>query len=154
METDAILNATNSRLEHNGGVARAIVEAGGATIQADSRIIVESRGQIAVGDIAVTKSANRPCRMIIDAVTPTFDPIHPDDNAQQLCSAITRILEYVKISEQIETLTIPANGVGIFGFPVHACAREIVGIIINKCSPQTFAASPKSLVMRTGLLKL
>ncbi|XP_077148242.1 uncharacterized protein LOC143808951 [Ranitomeya variabilis] len=135
METDAIVNAANSRLEHNGGVARAIVEAGGATIQADSHIIVESRGQIAVGDIAVTKAGNLPCRMIIHAVTPTYDPIHPDVSAQQLRAAITRILEYANISEHIETLTIPAIGVGIFGFPVHACTREIVEIIINKCSP-------------------
>ncbi|XP_073510779.1 protein mono-ADP-ribosyltransferase PARP9-like [Phyllobates terribilis] len=135
METDAIVNAANPRLEHNGGVARAIVEAGGATIQTDSRIIVESRGQIAVGDIAVTKSGNLPCRMIIHAVIPIFDPIHPDVSARQLRAAITRILEYANISEQIETLTIPAINVGIFGFPIHDCAREIVGIIMNKCSP-------------------
>ncbi|XP_073415678.1 protein mono-ADP-ribosyltransferase PARP9-like [Dendrobates tinctorius] len=135
METDAIVNAANSRLEHNGGVARTIVEAGEATIQADRRIIVESCGQIAAGDIAVTKSGNLPCRMIIHAVTPTFDPIHPDVSAQQLRAAITHILEYANISEQIETLTIPVIGVCIFGFPVHAFAREIVGIIMNKCSP-------------------
>ncbi|XP_073533046.1 protein mono-ADP-ribosyltransferase PARP9-like [Phyllobates terribilis] len=144
METNAIFNAANPRLEHNGDVARAIVEAGGASIQTDSQIIVESRGQIAAGDIAVTKSGNLPCRMIIHAVIPTFDSIHPDVSARQLRSAITRILEYANISEQIETLTIPAIGVGIFWFPVHACEREIVGIIMNKCSPQAFAASPKS----------
>ncbi|XP_073505840.1 protein mono-ADP-ribosyltransferase PARP9-like [Phyllobates terribilis] len=128
METDAIVNATNPRLEHNGGVAKAIVEAGGETIQTDSRIILESCGQIAVGDIAVTESGNLPYRMIIHAVIPTFDPIHPDVSARQLRPAITRILEYANISEQIETLTIPAIGVGLFGFPVHACARDIVGM--------------------------
>ncbi|XP_073502207.1 protein mono-ADP-ribosyltransferase PARP9-like [Phyllobates terribilis] len=128
METDAIVNVANPQLEHNGRVARAIVEAGGATIQTGSRIIAESRAQIAVGDIAVTKSGNLRCRMIILAVIPTFDPIHPDISARQLRAAITRILEYANISEQIETLTIPAIGVGLFGFPVHACAREIVGM--------------------------
>ncbi|XP_073525186.1 protein mono-ADP-ribosyltransferase PARP9-like [Phyllobates terribilis] len=128
MEMDAIVNAANPQLEHNGGVAGAMVEAGGATIQTDSRIIVESRGQIAVGDIAVTKSGNLPCRMIIHTVIPTFDPIHPDVSAQQLRAAITRILEYANISEQIETLTIPAIGVGLFGFPVHVCARDIIGM--------------------------
>ncbi|XP_069582649.1 protein mono-ADP-ribosyltransferase PARP9-like [Ranitomeya imitator] len=133
MEMVAIVNAANPQLEDNGGVA--IVEAGGVTIQADSRIIVESHGQIAVGDIAVTISGNLPCRIIIHAVTPTFVHINPDVSVQQLRAAITRILEFENISEQIETLTILAIGVGIFSFPVHSCASEVIEILMNKCIP-------------------
>lgn len=42
-DVDAIVNAANSRLQHSGGVAGAIVKKGGQTIQQESNIMRGNR---------------------------------------------------------------------------------------------------------------
>jgi len=49
-DVDAIVNAANSRLQHGGGVAGAIVRKGGQVIQDESDKI----GYVPVGNAAIT----------------------------------------------------------------------------------------------------
>jgi O-acetyl-ADP-ribose deacetylase (regulator of RNase III) len=62
-EVDAIVNAANSSLVLGAGVAGAIREKGGPSIQAECDAI----GPIEVGDAAVTGAGDLPARFVIHA---------------------------------------------------------------------------------------
>ena len=62
-DVDAIVNAANSELKLGAGVAGAIREKGGPSIQAECDTI----GPIRVGDAAVTSGGNLPARYVIHA---------------------------------------------------------------------------------------
>ncbi|KUK20232.1 macro domain-containing protein, partial [Pseudothermotoga lettingae] len=51
-ETDIIVNAANSYLRHGGGVAGAIVKAGGEEIQKESDEYIEKYGSVPVSGVA------------------------------------------------------------------------------------------------------
>ena len=58
LEVDAIANAANTELEHSGGVAGAIVRAGGQAIQDES----DARAPIRLGEAVETTAGELPCR--------------------------------------------------------------------------------------------
>lgn len=57
-EADALVNAANSYLKHDGGLARVFVQNGGASIVEDSFKWVETFGTVAVGGCAITTAGN------------------------------------------------------------------------------------------------
>src|SRR5574337_2117779 len=65
-DVDAIVNAANSRLQHGGGVAGAIVRKGGRIIQEESDKI----GYVPVGGAAITTGGKLQARYVIHAVGP------------------------------------------------------------------------------------
>ena len=72
METDAIVNAANSRLQHGGGVAGIIVRKGGRIIQEESNRI----GHVPTGEAAITTAgrstnSNRPSARSMNTLTST-----------------------------------------------------------------------------------
>jgi len=60
-DVDAIVNAANSRLQHGGGVAGAIVRKGGQVIQEESDAI----GFVPVGSAAITSAGKLKARQVI-----------------------------------------------------------------------------------------
>src|SRR5689334_2879167 len=65
LEVDAIANAANTELTHGGGVAAAIVRAGGPEVQREST----GRAPINVGEAVETTAGNMPARFVIHAAT-------------------------------------------------------------------------------------
>jgi O-acetyl-ADP-ribose deacetylase (regulator of RNase III) len=59
-QADVLVNTANSFLNHDGGLARAFVNAGGNSILEESQLWYQKFGQIAVGGIAVTTAGNIP----------------------------------------------------------------------------------------------
>ena len=53
-EVDAIINPANAYLRHGGGVAGALVRAGGREIQLESDALVRTDGPLEVSGVAVT----------------------------------------------------------------------------------------------------
>lgn len=119
MDVDAIVNAANSALQHGGGVAGAIVAAGGTVIQEESDMI----GNVPVGSAAVTGAGRLPCRFVIHAVGPRMGE---GDEEAKLRSATRSALE--RAAEiGAETIAFPAISTGIFGYPVERCAPIMLG---------------------------
>ena len=118
-DVDAIVNAANSRLQHGGGVAGAIVRKGGQVIQDESDRI----GHVPVGGAAVTTGGALKARYVIHAVGPRMGEGDEDD---KLRKAIISVLSLAS-EERLKSISIPAISAGIFGFPKDRCARILVG---------------------------
>ena len=78
LEVDAIANAANTHLRHGGGVAGAIVRAGGQSIQDQS----DAKAPIGLGDAVETDAGDLPAKWVIHAATmepggPTSAEHHP-----------------------------------------------------------------------------
>ena len=71
-DTDAIVNAANSFLQHGGGVAGAISRRGGLVIQRESDAWVSEHGPVSHAEPAVTWGGSLPCRYVIHAVGPVW----------------------------------------------------------------------------------
>ncbi|MCS7109069.1 MAG: ADP-ribose-binding protein [Sulfolobales archaeon] len=127
LDVDAIVNAANSRLEHGGGVARAIVRKGGDVIQEESWEYVKKFGPVPVGGVAVTGAGKLKAKYIIHAVGPIFgDP----EGDLKLASAIRSSLD--KAEELgLKTIALPAISTGIYRYPYRRVA-EIMAEVIKK----------------------
>lgn len=117
-ETDAIVNAANSMLQHGGGVAGAIVRRGGREIQDQSNKI----GHCAEGDAVVTGAGKLPSKHVIHAVGPRGGDPEGDAKLQSaIRSSLTRADEL-----NLNSISIPAVSSGIFGFPKDRCAQILL----------------------------
>jgi len=118
-DVDAIVNAANSRLQHGGGVAGAIVRKGGQVIQEESDAI----GFVPVGGAAMTSAGKLKARHVIHAVGPMMGEGDEDDKLKR---AITSVLKLAK-EKGLQSIAVPAISAGIFGFPKDRCAKILVG---------------------------
>ncbi len=117
-DTDAVVNAANSYLQHGGGVAGAIVRKGGKTIQDESDKI----GFVPVGNAAITGAGTLPARYVIHAVGPRMGE---GDEEHKLRNAMRSIL-HISMEKGIKSISVPAISAGIFGFPKDKCAIILV----------------------------
>lgn len=117
-KVDAIVNAANSRLQHGGGVAGAIVKKGGYSIQQESNQI----GNVKVGNSALTNAGTLPAKKIIHTVGPRWGE---GDEINKLSNAVYNSL---KLSDEynLQTISFPAVSSGIFGFPKEKCAEVML----------------------------
>ncbi len=117
-DVDAIVNAANSRLQHGGGVAGAIVRKGGRIIQEESDRI----GPVPAGGAAMTSGGKLKARYVIHAVGPRLGE---GDEDNKLRSAIRSVLK-LAAEKGLKSISIPAISAGIFGFPKNRCAGILV----------------------------
>ncbi len=117
-DVDAIVNAANSRLQHGGGVAGAIVRKGGQIIQDESDRI----GYVPVGGAAITSGGRLKARFVIHAVGPRMGEGDEDD---KLKKAINSVLQLAS-DRALRSISVPAISAGIFGFPKDGCAKILV----------------------------
>jgi O-acetyl-ADP-ribose deacetylase (regulator of RNase III) len=121
LEVDAIANAANTRLLHGGGVAAAIVRAGGRSVQAES----SERAPIGLGEAVSTGAGAMPCRWVIHAATMELPPAHPPTSAAVIRRATASTLA---VAERLgaTSLALVAFGTGVGGFSVdEAAAIEV-----------------------------
>jgi O-acetyl-ADP-ribose deacetylase len=116
---DAIVNAANSRLQHGGGVAAAIVSRGGFEIQSESDEWVKLHGPVTFDHPAITGPGSLPCRYVIHAVGPVWGT---GDEIFRLKTAIYSSL-VVANDLKCSSIAFPAISTGIFGFPVELASR-------------------------------
>ncbi len=122
-EVDAIVNAANSRLQHGGGVAGAIVRKGGYVIQEESNRI----GYVPVGKAAITTAGKLPAKFVIHAVGPRWGEGNEDE---KLKSAVRSALE-LATQKGLKSISIPAISSGIFGFPKPRATKIIFETVVD-----------------------
>lgn len=119
---DAIVNAANQHLAHGGGVAGAILRAGGPSIQTESDAWVSQHGPVSHTEPAYTLSGKLPCRYIIHAVGPVWGS---GNEEAKLAGAIRGSLQRAE-ALKLKSIAFPAISTGIFGFPKAQAATIIL----------------------------
>jgi O-acetyl-ADP-ribose deacetylase len=115
LEVDAIANAANTQLRHGGGVAGAIVRAGGHEIQDES----DRRAPIGLGEAVETGAGGLPARWVIHAATMELGgPTSADVIRRATASTLAKADEL-----GARSLALVAFGTGVGGFPVEEAAR-------------------------------
>lgn len=124
-KVDAIVNAANSHLAHGGGVAGAIVRAGGNIIQDESDAWINKHGPISNARPAYTTGGRLQCRFVIHAVGPVWGE---GDEDRKLTESIEGSLD---LAEQLNlhSISFPAISTGIFSFPRERAAMVILEAI-------------------------
>lgn len=127
---DAIVNAANRHLAHGGGVAGAIVRAGGREIQRESDEWVDQNGPVPTGGAAITGSGKLPCRHVIHAVGPVWHAVSPEEADLLLGSAVSSAVE-LAAKHRLKSISLPGISTGIFGFPKERGARVIIRAVLE-----------------------
>jgi len=126
--TDAIVNAANSRLAHGGGVAGAILQKGGKTIQEESDVWVKAwGGEIPVGSVAITSGGNLPARYVIHAVGPRMGEGDEDEKLKKATLSSLRMAD----QHNLKSMAFPAISTGIFGYPMDRCAEAMLSAVVE-----------------------
>ncbi|XP_066573944.1 protein mono-ADP-ribosyltransferase PARP14 [Amia ocellicauda] len=138
-KVDAIVNAANENLDHIGGVAMVISQAGGPLLQSECREWVKRRGQVPAGKAVKTTAGFLPCKMVIHAVGPRWEGEQGVDKVRGLLECAVR--ESLEIAEQegCQSLAIPCLSSGLYSVPVHISAQTIVETVRN------FSRVPRTL---------
>jgi len=118
-KTDAIVNAANSHLAHGGGVAFAIAQAGGNTINKESREYVRKNGPVSTGEVAVTSAGKMPSKYVIHTVGPVLGEGGEDEKLEK--AFYNSLLKANELN--LKSIAFPAVSSGIYGFPKDRCAR-------------------------------
>lgn len=124
-ETDAIVNAANSRLAGGGGVDGAIHRAGGPKIMEECRKI----GGCPTGSAVITTGGNLKAKYVIHTVGPIYrDGKH--DEARLLASAYKNSLE-LAIKNNIKSIAFPSISTGAYGYPIDEAAEIALKTVID-----------------------
>ncbi len=124
----AIVNAANENLTHGGGVAVAIVRAGGRVIQEESDQWVRDHGPVGPGQAAVTTGGALHASHVIHVVGPRFH--EGGDNRALLAQAVGAALD-AAASAEIRSVAMPAISAGIFGYPVAEATAVIAATVVD-----------------------
>lgn len=114
-EVEAIVNAANEQLQLGSGVAGAIRQKGGVSIQEECNRI----GGTPVGTAVMTGAGNLKAKQVIHAVGPRMGE---GDEDKKLASAVRAALALAD-RRGLKSIAIPAISTGNFGFPVDRAAR-------------------------------
>ncbi len=115
LEVDAIVNAANDKLKLGSGVAGAIREKGGPSIQKECDRI----GGTPVGTAVITGAGDLAVKHVIHAVGPRMGE---GDEDRKLSSAVRSSLALAD-RHGLDSIALPAISTGVFGFPLDRCAR-------------------------------
>lgn len=114
LEVDAISNAANTQLRHGGGVAGAIVRAGGRSIQEESDRVAP----IELGSAVATGAGKLPARWVIHAATMELGGPTSAEIIGRATASTLRVADELGA----KSLGMVAFGTGVGGFPVEEAA--------------------------------
>ena len=115
LDTEAIVNAANKSLILGGGVAGAIRNLGGPSIQTECDKI----GPIEVGEAVVTKAGSLKAKYIIHAAGPVYGEGDEDEKLKLAILNSLKIAHKLKLND----IAFPAISTGIFRFPLKRCSE-------------------------------
>jgi O-acetyl-ADP-ribose deacetylase (regulator of RNase III) len=118
LEVDAIVNPANEQLQLGTGVAGAIREKGGPSIQEECDRI----GGAPVGTAVMTGAGHLKAKRVIHVVGPRMGE---GDEDKKLASAVRAALALAD-RRGLKSIAVPAISTGNFGFPVERAARIIL----------------------------
>ncbi len=123
-DTDAVVNAANTRLAPGGGVAGAIHRAAGPGLWEECKQI----GGIQTGEAVLTRGYNLLARYVIHTVGPVYQGRSED--AVLLAACYRSCLQLADL-KGLKSIAFPALSTGIFGYPVDEAAEIALKTVID-----------------------
>jgi O-acetyl-ADP-ribose deacetylase (regulator of RNase III) len=123
LDVDAIINAANTQLILGSGVAGAIREKGGPSIQEECNRL----GGTYVGGAVMTGAGNLRSRHVIHAVGPRMGE---GEEESKLRNATMNSLLLAE-EHRLESIAFPAISTGVFGYPVDKCADIMLTVVVE-----------------------
>ena len=123
IESDAIVNAANSRLMGGGGVDGAIHRKGGPKILEECKKIQERDwpNGLPTGSAVITTSGNLKARYVIHTVGPIWqNGTHREE--ELLTSSYKNSLKLAK-EKGLKSITFPSISTGAYGYPIEKASR-------------------------------
>jgi O-acetyl-ADP-ribose deacetylase (regulator of RNase III) len=115
---EVIVNSAHESLAPGGGVSGAIHRAAGPRLAAECAEIVETRGWLEAGQVAITKAYGLPAKFVVHAVAPRYNDLGPSFHVQLSMAYWRAIDEAGKVGAK--SIVFPSLGTGIFGFPIES----------------------------------
>ncbi len=124
-DTDAIVNAANSRLAGGGGVDGAIHKAGGPEIMAECRNI----GSCPTGGAVITGGGRLKAKYVIHAV----GPVYRDGGRKEAELLAGAYLNALKLAEEkgLASIAFPSISTGAYGYPVEEAAVVALKTVVE-----------------------
>ncbi|XP_070541078.1 protein mono-ADP-ribosyltransferase PARP14-like isoform X2 [Ptychodera flava] len=138
MPVDAIVNGSTQQLDHSGGLAKAIVDAGGQSIADETTRLLRMReGRLFPGQVVSTASGTLPCKRVIHAVGPSWNKGYAARKSySKEISQEEKMLHDTVCNSLFEaerchcrSVALPAISSGAFGFPLEICVDTIVNAV-------------------------
>ncbi|WKZ33307.1 MAG: O-acetyl-ADP-ribose deacetylase [Thermodesulfobacteriota bacterium] len=124
-DTDAIVNAANSRLAGGGGVDGAIHRAGGPAIMEECRKI----GGCPTGSAVITTGGKLRAKFVIHAVGPIYkDGLH---NEPMLLESAYRESLKLAVQNGLKSVAFPSISTGAYGYPVEAASKTALSTVLD-----------------------
>lgn len=143
---DVVVNAANRELQHDGGVAAAILAKGGRTIKEESQAIIRNRGFLKDGEAVVTNSGKLSCKVVVHAVGPRCNDVGVKKSKKILRQAcLNSFIETEK--QNMTSIALPAIGSGTNGMPKDVCA-EVMFNAVEEYARQGDAKKKKIIDIR------
>jgi len=130
LEVDAIVNPANSMMIMGGGVAGAILRAGGREIQDEAL----KQAPVPVGKAIATKAGELKAKFVIHA--PTMERPAMQIGKQNVELAVKGALECAK-RLSVKRLAFPGMGTGVGGFDVDEAAKIMVSELVKHIDEST-----------------
>ncbi|XP_026129258.1 poly [ADP-ribose] polymerase 14-like isoform X3 [Carassius auratus] len=124
ISVDAVVNAANEDLKHTGGVALALLQAAGPSLQQYCDLHTEVNGPLKPGDAFITDAGRLPCKYVVHAVGPRFSDSDRHTTVQRLKRAVRESLNQAS-RKNCSSIAIPVISSGIFGCPLDLCTETI-----------------------------
>lgn len=122
---EGIVNPANEILQHNDGVATAIVRTGGRVIQEESDAWVLEHGPLQSGNAAVTTAGMLQASHVIHVVGPRYDK-NSNENESLLATAVKAALTAAHRTG-LGSVALPAIATGKRRYP----ARDAIPVIVT-----------------------
>ncbi|OWF47752.1 Poly [ADP-ribose] polymerase 14 [Mizuhopecten yessoensis] len=124
LKVDVLVNAANKELQHAGGLAKAIVDKGGKSIQRDCDEHIKRYSRLMEGDVYLGKPGNLKCNFIAHAVGPVWQGGRNNEE-EMLREAGLKSMEEANDHNQT-SIALPDLGAGVYGYPANKSTRTIV----------------------------
>lgn len=126
-DTDAIVNAANSRLAGGGGVDGAIHRAGGPGIMEETRR--KYPDGCPTGEAVMTAAGNLEAKYVIHAVGPIWNGGKSGEE-EKLAGAYRRSLE-LAVKNKCASIAFPSLSTGAYRYPVSQAAPAALRTVID-----------------------
>ena len=128
--TDAIVNAANSSLLGGGGVDGAIHRAGGPSILAECKQIVDKIGHLPAGKAVITTGGKLRAKYVVHTVGPVYRG-GTWGEAETLASCYR---ESIRVADDhaVRSLAFPAISTGAYGYPMFEAASTALAAVASE----------------------